>query len=139
MKKVHEAKPCICGKEAKVCQWTDTLKPNATWMECKCGIISKTFYSKDSVDARNKCIKAWNNRASSRRIQKGVKSCGFCGSSNCMVNKFEHSIKNISYFVVCEDCHMGTDEMDENGILLTRSEAIKVWNAVKPRTKNNDK
>ena len=66
--KFHSKKllPCpFCGSKAIVVQWRDTLKPNATWIECTrpaCGIQTRTVYHKLVEGAVKLAIKLWNRR-----------------------------------------------------------------------------
>ena len=128
VKKIWTAKPCKCGLEPKVCQWTDTKKPNATWIECSCGMLTKSFYSKDPELSKTKAIKAWNATARRRNIKKGLRSCGHCGSNEVNIHKFEHPFGQSSFMVFCEDCGICTEEMDYKGNLLTEKQAKELWN-----------
>lgn len=58
-----ELLPCpFCGKRPILVQWRDTDKPNATWVECRCGIISNNHYDDCHIKAAAKAIKKWNRR-----------------------------------------------------------------------------
>jgi hypothetical protein len=51
--------PC-CGTTPNICQWKDTITPNATWIECECGIMTDSTHHEDSNEAKNLAIKIWN-------------------------------------------------------------------------------
>lgn len=129
VKKVYTPKPCKCGAEPKLCQWTDTKKPgrNATWIECECGMITKSHYSKDPETAKNKAIKAWNKTTRRRKIKEGLRSCEKCGSSDVKIHKFDNGWSK-SCMIMCEHCGLCTDEMDKDGNILTIKESKELWN-----------
>jgi hypothetical protein len=60
-----DLKPCAhCGYEARLCQWRDTLEPNATWVECPdCGIMTDSFHHEDPEMAKEMAAAIWNRRA----------------------------------------------------------------------------
>jgi uncharacterized Zn finger protein len=59
-----EVLPCpCCGSEARICQWRDTLDPNATWVECpECGIMTDSFHHADAEEAKAMAAAVWNRR-----------------------------------------------------------------------------
>jgi hypothetical protein len=58
-----ELKPCAhCGKRPILVQWRDTLNPNATWIECKCGIMTDSYHHKEPLKAFLRVKKVWNKR-----------------------------------------------------------------------------
>lgn len=68
----HEIERCHhCGSKPSLAQWRDTVKPNATWIECKCGIMTKSFYGKSFLTTARKAIKCWNRSVS--EIYKEIK------------------------------------------------------------------
>ena len=55
--------PLICGsceRKPAICQWTDTVNPNATWIECECGMMTDTVYHEDPDMAKDLAIDIWN-------------------------------------------------------------------------------
>ena len=56
--------PCpMCGDEARVCQWKDTVEPNATWIECpNCSVMTDTFYDPSPDEAIRNAASVWNRR-----------------------------------------------------------------------------
>lgn len=127
VKKIWSAKPCKCGREPHVCQWTDTKKPNATWIECECGLMTKSFYSKDAELAKTKAIKMWNAKARRKKIKKGLRSCEKCGSSDIKILTAKW-VTYTSYQIFCEGCGLCTDEIREDGHVFTEKEAKELWN-----------
>lgn len=122
-------KPCKCGKEPKMAQWEDTKKPNATWIECECGMITLSFYSKDPELAKKKAVKMWNKTAKKRvRVKNGLKSCEKCGSRNVKIFSKKLEFTEIN-FIHCEDCGLFTDEMKPDGGVRTLDEAKELWNS----------
>jgi hypothetical protein len=121
---------CKCGKEARVCQWTDTLQPNATWIECECGMITRSFHHKDPLVAKQKAIKMWNAKAKTRKLDKktGLKSCEKCGSTEVEVDKAVF-VTFTSYSVGCKNCGLMTDSDTHFGESLPEEAAIKLWNS----------
>lgn len=53
--------PC-CGSEAAIRQWRDTENPNATWVECQCGLMTDSVHNEDSREAANLAAAIWNRR-----------------------------------------------------------------------------
>ncbi len=136
--KVAELMKCPnCKSIPNLTQWTDTKKPNATWIECSCGIITKTFYHKDADVAKKRATKVWNSRAENRIIaDKKLKllSCGFCGSKEIYKSKYKFVNGNNKYeFGHWSECSCGiiTDPIiyvNEKEVILTRKEASDLWN-----------
>ena len=53
--------PC-CGACPVVVQWTDTVNPNATWVECECGMMTDTQHHVSKDEARKMAIEIWDRR-----------------------------------------------------------------------------
>lgn len=54
---------CRCGANAALCQWRDTLKPNATWVECTnpdCGMTTDSYQHDDAEQAKAEVVRRWN-------------------------------------------------------------------------------
>ena len=128
VKKVWTEKPCKCGRMPKVCQWTDTKRPNATWIECECGMVTKSFYSKDPQTAKDNAIKTWNKTSRRRNIKKGLRSCEKCGSGEVHIHKFQTPGWQPSFMVFCDGCGLCTEEIDNDGNLRTEKQAKELWN-----------
>ena len=64
-----EPPPCpSCGGEAHICQWKDTKNPNATWIECDCGMMTDSYHHKDPQEATKMAIAVWDgNRRKNER------------------------------------------------------------------------
>jgi len=55
--------PCpFCGGQPRLAQWLDTLNPNATWIECECGIMTESVYHEDPEQAKRLAAAVWNRR-----------------------------------------------------------------------------
>lgn len=61
--------PCpFCGSKAHIVQWRDTLKPNATWIECEgCHAMIETLYDDDPATARHQAAAVWNRRVNANQ------------------------------------------------------------------------
>ena len=56
-------KPCpFCGRKPYLVQWRDTLKPNATWIQCKCGVMTDSHYNEGMFKAAHAAMLVWNRR-----------------------------------------------------------------------------
>lgn len=132
VRKVLTPKECKCGREPKVCQWTDTKPANATWIECECGMMTRSFHGKDANGVKDKAIKMWNKTARRRKIKGGLRSCEKCGSNDVQLHEFKHNVSvpkpYSSFMVFCEGCGLCTDEMNDEGHILTKEEAKELWN-----------
>ncbi|MCB1714142.1 MAG: Lar family restriction alleviation protein [Candidatus Competibacteraceae bacterium] len=65
----------FCGCEAHIGQWRDTVKPNASWVECMnpdCMAATQTYYDPDMEAAKRKAVAAWNRRTQPQRNVKLV-------------------------------------------------------------------
>ena len=51
---------CRCGRTPKVVQWGDTLNPNATWIECDCGMMTDSVHCDDPDVAIEMAAEIWN-------------------------------------------------------------------------------
>ena len=55
--------PCpFCGGQPRLAQWLDTLNPNASWVECECGIMTESVYHEDAEQAKRLAAAVWNRR-----------------------------------------------------------------------------
>ena len=52
----------FCGRKPRLVQWRDTKKPNATWVECKCGVMTEVAFHKSVMEAAALVVKIWNRR-----------------------------------------------------------------------------
>ncbi len=56
--------PC-CGGLALLCQWLDTLNPNAAWVECTiCELMTDSVHHEDPIEAKRLAAAIWNRRTS---------------------------------------------------------------------------
>ena len=142
----HAAKCPNCGSSIKVNQWKDTLKPNATWIECTCGLITKTFYDKDPEKAKTKVLKMWNKRAAKRvyihrRKKNRIKSCVLCSSKDIISSKydyfdFEKAVAGkiptkVGHWLECRGCGLITEPIiyiNDKEKIMTLADAVKLWN-----------
>jgi len=120
---------CKCGAEPVMVQWEDTLKPNATWIECKsCGMMTKTYYDKVPLKAKEKALKAWNKKAKTRKkLENGFKSCEKCGSEDVVFEVQEFVSFSVN-LLQCQGCGLILDSMDEEGHEYTKKEMQSLWN-----------
>ena len=122
---------CKCGAEPKLIQVEDSEPRNYTWIECQCGLLTRSFTSKIPLAAKRACLKAWNAKAKTRRQLKGklkeLRSCEKCGSND--VQYFtEKCIGEDIHSVGCNTCGLMTDDMDIDGNSLTKYQAKEIWN-----------
>lgn len=125
-----EPKACpLCNGKATLVQWKDTLKPNATWIECEeCGCTTTTLYSKNAETAKNKVLNIWNTRTENRiKGRKGLLSCPCCGSKNQSIKNNKLKCYGDSFFITC-DCGLIADVLVENSEPATVVQAKEFWN-----------
>lgn len=122
---------CKCGLEPKLVQVEDSEPRNYTWIECACGMLSRSYTSKDPLSAKKACLRAWNKKAKTRRQLKGklkeLRSCEKCGSNDVQFFT-EHCIGDDLHAVGCNTCGLMTDDMDIDGESTTKEQAINIWN-----------
>ena len=51
---------CRCGRRPEMIQWGDTVNPNATWVECECGMMTDTMHDEDAEEAKRLAAVIWN-------------------------------------------------------------------------------
>jgi hypothetical protein len=130
--KIPEIKECKCGVTPELTQWNDTRRPNASFITCDCGLMTKSYYSKNPDLAKKRCITDWNKKFKGKRkiVQDGLKNCEKCGSEKVSLVDFKQiGLNNHSFMAVCENCVLMTDEMKPDGSLRTKKETIDLWNA----------
>lgn len=122
---------CKCGGEPKLIQVEDSAPRNYTWIECKCGLITRSFTSKDPLAAKRHALKSWNAKAKTRRQLKGqvkeLRSCEKCGSNEVQFFT-EPCVGTDIMSIGCNTCGFQTEDMDIDGNSLTKQQIIKIWN-----------
>lgn len=122
---------CKCGLEPELIQVEDSAPRNFTWIECKCGLLTRSFTSKDPLAAKKACLKAWNIKAKTRRRLKGplkaLRSCEKCGSNEIII-LYEKCIGDDVHAIGCGGCGLMIDDTDNDGNALTKEQAIEIWN-----------
>lgn len=64
--------PC-CGGKARLCQWRDTVNPNATWVECvseACGVMTDSQHAETPEEAARLAIAIWSRRTETAKEGK---------------------------------------------------------------------
>jgi hypothetical protein len=51
---------CGCGQKPKLVQMTDSERPNVTWIECKCGMMTDSVIGEPKEKAVELAAKIWN-------------------------------------------------------------------------------
>ncbi len=136
-----------CNATPHLCQWTDTVRPNATWINCDCGFTTKTYYDKDPEKAKKKVLKIWEARVKKRIWALGskknrLKCCGFCGSKDLVRTKHSYldtfnenfnpkkPQQKDGHWVECTNCGIMTEPvvMMPVGNINSSEESTKLWN-----------